>query len=363
MCSDYFHRRNEKWSKAVVTAIEFFPSPVFAGKLTAYLGQFSGLDTVKRAVINLAANWFAASLAQVMPMLLSSDQRGLLEWLRLERLSDIVQNTLGFGLGIAWNALFSQFAPEDRNWDLPHLIGLAGYLAVVMLVVFRLAAIVADPPVTIWDRQLALLSFAFYVVCAFTLVLFLNALLHPGWIGGLESLPILLVLSAAMSAMVARVNLNDVSEQDDERISWLRGPSALLLLVPCVWPWIPILWLLAGTENLGAKEHWFQLIEMVSGLASSIQASSLLTDATDELAASLGICDSSHCNQKWLFVMLQIVLAALITIVLIPIIAPLAAETSTVEQADGEGRIERGETQPLLRRLRNKFRRGHQGSK
>lgn len=303
-------------------------------------------------------------------MLLSSDHvNEVVERLRIKRLRVIVQTTLGFGLGIAWNVLLSQFAPEDRSsWDVVHVIGLAGYLAVVALIAFRLAAVAPDSPETLWDRQLSLMAFAFYVVCAFTLVILVNALFAPRWLGALESLALLLILSAIMSAMVAHVDLNRLSEREDEqKFSLSQCPFILILLVPCVWfccPWIPLLWLLAGTtENVGVKEHWFRLIAMVSGLASSIEASRMLTLATDELAGSLGICNSKHCSHKWLFVLLQVILAVIVTAVLIPAIAPLAPENSSNDdQAVSDDRVERGESQSLLRRVSGRFRRGR-GSK
>ena len=358
--SSHLASKDKPWSQAAVTAVEFFPAPVFAGKLMAYLGQFSRLGTVKRAVINLAATWFAASLAHVTPMFLSFDEDGLVTRLKLERFGDIVQTTLGFGLGIAWNVLLGQFAPEDReNLDLVHLFALAGYLAAVSLIAFRLAAVVKEPPETIWERQIALLSFAFYVVCAFTLVGFLNALMHPGWLGHLESLAILLVLSGAMSAFVAGVDFDAMSEnvtEEEDRFG-LHGPCKLILFLPCVWiccPWFPLIILLAGTETVGVKEHWFRLIAMVAGLASSIDASGMLTDATDALSASMGICDVKVCHYKWLFVLLQVVVAILVTVILIPSMAPFTPGTaSNDEQTDGEPTAER---EPLLRRMRSSIR-------
>ena len=70
--AEYCHRQNAPWSHAAVTAVEFFPSPVFAGKLMAYLSAFPRLDAIEQAVINLAATWFAATLAHVVPLLLPS---------------------------------------------------------------------------------------------------------------------------------------------------------------------------------------------------------------------------------------------------------------------------------------------------
>lgn len=77
--TSYLRRKDETWSQAAVTAVEFFPAPVFAGKLMAYLGQFSLFGTLKRAFINFAVTWFAASLAHVTPMFLSFGEPGMLE--------------------------------------------------------------------------------------------------------------------------------------------------------------------------------------------------------------------------------------------------------------------------------------------
>ena len=396
LCSDLFCRTPKKWTRAAVTAVEFFPSPVFAGKLMAYLGQFSSLKPVQRAMINLAATLFAACLAHsamilpaVLPFHAANSGQARLLALRV-RLGQIVRDTLGFGLGIAWNVLLIQFmAPPDLSrsnrhqhevlcW---HLVGLAGYLAVVTLIAFRLAAIGQheqhqhqqlrqSSERSLWNQQLVeLASFAAYVVCAFTLVAFLNALLHPGWLGTLESLAILLLLSAAMSSIIANIDFleDEVSEQasnENEKKGGLHCPCGFFLFMPCVCcycccPWIPFLWLLAGSETVGVKEQWFSLIAMVSGLASSVEASGMLTDATDALAASLGICDPKYCYHKWLFVFLQTVVAVLTTAVLIPTIA-LLDETSPndqdqdQDQAGSNEGVQR-ENQPLLPKLRNKF--------
>jgi hypothetical protein len=67
------------WTDAAVMAVEFFPSPIFAGELMAYLSQFSNhLNGVQQALLNLAATWFAAFLAHLLPRYLSdtSSSRG-----------------------------------------------------------------------------------------------------------------------------------------------------------------------------------------------------------------------------------------------------------------------------------------------
>jgi hypothetical protein len=409
--SDAVHRWQRPWSKAAVTAVEFFPSPIFAGKLMAYLGQFSSsLGLVDQAMVNLAATWFAASLAHAMPMLHAQLQSLQMESVfgeqgRLRRFGDIVRNTLGFGLGIAWNALLIQCFPSPPDsssfgrLEIVHIVVLAGYLAVVTMIAFRLAAVVVPEPdessssdLTISDRQLALLSFASYVICAFTLVAFLNAILHAGWLGELESLGVLLLLSAAMSAMVSRVDFEAISEQrssgrrcnnDDDEEEGLSHPHhphrmaglpqepcwkvvfLLLFLIPCVWwccAWVPVVYLLAGTGTLRVKEQWHRLISMVAGLACSIQASGLLTETTDAVAATVKICDSRHCGHPWRLVALQAVFAIMTSSLLIPAIATLAepritiltSTTGTLACNSDEEATQHREDQPLLRSFRKK---------
>jgi len=400
VASDWVEQRHARWSQAAITAIEFFPSPVFAGKLMAYLTTISKLDTVESAWINLAATWFAATLAHVVPLFTAHGDGIPATWierLRLQKFGTIVQATLGFGLGIAWNVFLGNLlgprqddgsTPQDL--DLFRLIGLGGYLAVVTLISFRLAATApSDNPTTssIWDRQWVLLEFAAYVVNAFTLVQFLNALLHDGWLGHFEGLWLLLGLSAGMSALVARADLEGSEEStatgtsisnendDNDPCKLQEGPFGfmfgILLFVPCVWcccPWVPVLWLLTGTETaLGVKEHWYKLIAMVAGLASSIEASGMITDVTNLLASPF--CTIKYCSLPWLFVLLQTVLAFVVTIVLIPVISMLEPQEPTrsnerLPTAEGTAsKGDRDETQPadekkpLLKKVRDKLKR------
>jgi hypothetical protein len=387
LLSDVLTRQEASWSRAAVTAVEFFPSPVFAGKLVAYLGQFSYRTSVlERAAMNLAATWGAATLAHLavlakenMPRLCSTSRLapalgGELQWHRLFRLGDIVRDTLGFGLGIAWNLLLSEWLVSSsssshkhhtKELSLGYLVGLAGYLVVVTLIAFRLTAQVApsntgnsnhdeqtEPAslvASIVQRQWQLSAFAAYVVVAFTLVTLLNVLLHPGWLGQVESLAVLLVLSAVVSALVTSIDFDRLaarlaSAQDAPGgtcDALMEGPCGVIgrgcVFVPCAWaccPWIPLLYLVGatadGASTFEVQEHWLQLIAMVTGLASSVQASGLLTEATDALAARFGLCESLHsCHHVWLFVMLQVVMAVLTTLVLIPLVAPLAPTDAT----------------------------------
>ena len=86
---------------------------------------------------------------------------------------------------------------------------------------------------------------------------------------------------------------------------------------------------------IGVKQKWFQLIAMVAGLASSIEGSSILTTTADTLADTFGICDkhSSTCHHPWLFVLLQFILATIITVVFIPALA-LLVETRKFSKDD-----------------------------
>lgn len=352
VASYHLTKQNYVWSKAAVTAVEFFPSPFFAGKLMGYLGQFS-LNPLAQALLNLAATWFVAFLAHFMPQDLGDRLDP-----SLHRIGPIVRETLGFGLGIAWNVLLmNTIAPDpEERWSTRHLVALAGYLLIVMLIAFRLAADVAvidaSAEPTLVDRQKQLLSFAFYVVCAFTLVGCLNATTHAGWLGDIESLVILLFLSAILSALVSKVDLTRLSERRALRRQENTGTSAftwILLFLPCVWcccPWVPILWLLVeNTENVHVKENWYKLIAMVSGLASSIEASSMLTALTDALASSF--CNVKHCRLPWMFVLLQVGVAAVTTVVLIPAIAPLTPPDDGSEEQPQPT----GERRSLLQRV------------
>jgi hypothetical protein len=361
------HHHNNHMIQAATTAIEFFPSPVFAGKLMSYLGQF-GFGMLSSTIINLAATWFAASLAHAMPMLLLSSSSSSSHststsssdhWVFLQRFSKVVQNTLGFGLGIAWNVFTLQhLGPSQPNnnsnnnsssWI--HLLALFGYLCMVTLIAFRIAALVPEVPATLYDRQLALLSFASAVACAFTLVGFLAVLLVPGWMGSIQGLLILLGLSAGMSALVTHVDLTTTTtaaatmEPNDDSYALDMANTTtttttttawncclrVVVFIPCVWcccPWIPIVLLLAGTsDSIHVKKHWFQLIALVSGLACSIEASGMVTKLMDLLAGGLGVCqDGTTCHHPWIFVSMQILFALLTTTVLIPEIAPLLEE-------------------------------------
>jgi hypothetical protein len=305
------------------TAVQFFPSAVFGGKLLGYLGQFMSMGAIERAVINLGATLFAAMLANMMPDRMSRP---------FTDFGKIVRETLGFGLGIAWNIfLGSLFGPTEQN--AAHLFGLMGYLGIVTLIAFRVAAEAAYvdtvvEPNTI-DRMWGLLSFAMNVACAFTLVALVNALLPAGWMGDVESFFVLLIFSAVMSALVGRVDLSRAREEASGEVQNNWGADHLpcilrmLIFVPCVWcccPWLPVLFILSGTSTIGVKEKWFQLVAMISGLSASIEASGMLTNLTGLIAGALHICDEKHCPSPWMFVLVQVGIAVVTTIILVPLL-------------------------------------------
>jgi len=318
---------NNNTTPVAITATGFFPAPVFGGKLMAYLGQFT-LGTIERALINLGACLFCAILASVVPMKLGSP---------LSKFGSIVRESMGFGLGIAWNIfLEGLFAPDEM--DASHLIGMAGYLALLALITFRVAAqvehIEGEEPSAI-DRLWILLTFAMQTVCAFTLVAFVSALTADGWIGHIENLFILLLFAAIISTLVARIDTNSLVEQESDEdeqncgLDHLPCILKLLVWVPCLWvccPWIPLVFLLSGVNGVGIKEKWFNVSNMALGLAASIEASGMITEFTNEVAAGLGFCNEKHCSHPWFFVLLQVGVAAVVTIIMIPLLAAVVPE-------------------------------------
>ncbi|MGK3756844.1 MAG: hypothetical protein ACI8RD_009158 [Bacillariaceae sp.] len=351
----------------------------------AYLGQFMSLGAVNRALINLAACIFAAFLASVVPIKLGSPftnfgsiVRESMGYVRKKRKSDTrlyflcirIFNILcvlvfldpivlaithtscyffSFGLGIAWNIFLGGiFAPEEMNAK--HVVGLAGYLALVALITFRVAAQVehTEEPTTI-DRLWILLTFAMQTATAFTLVAFISALTADGWMGHIENLFILLLFAALISTLVARVDVNALNEQDsddeDEQncgLDHLPCVLKLLIFVPCLWlccPWVPLVFLLSGVNGVGIKEKWFQVSNMIGGLAASIEASGMITEGTDQIAATVGFCNEKHCNSPWTFVLLQAVVALITTIVLIPLLVPVVPDFLLPPYAEDEPEI------------------------
>mmetsp|Transcript_33813 Transcript_33813/g.81363 ORF Transcript_33813/g.81363 Transcript_33813/m.81363 type:complete len:494 (+) Transcript_33813:67-1548(+) len=343
-----YEQPGKRWTIGALTAVQFFPSPVFGGKLMAFLSQFDNLSTINRAVINLGASLLAALLASYVPKLgpPCSD------------FAKIVRETLGFGLGIAWNVLLGMlFAPDDL--DAGHIIGLTGYLALVLLIAFRVAAEAAPGETegnpTMIQRLWSLLSFAMNTACAFTLVAFCNAILQPGWVGDFGSLLLLLILAAVLSAAVAKFDPEKMDEDDDDDndeyqmhgLDHIPCIMYLLIFIPCVWcccPWLPALFILAGTNTLGVKSKWFEVTSMITGLAASIEACGMLTKLTDIIGSELGFCDEKHCHEPWMFVLVQFCLAVVTTCILIPFLSHVVPDfllpddsypTSTSNYRDG----------------------------
>ncbi|KAG7337433.1 hypothetical protein IV203_034507 [Nitzschia inconspicua] len=323
--SDLLGRDGRKWTIGATTAVQFFPAAIFGGKLMGYLGQFAHLGSVQRALINLAATLFSAFLATSVPMTLGPP---------FTAFGKIVRDSMGFGLGIAWNVFtLSIFAPDKL--DTAHIIGLAGYLALVLLIAFRVAAegsyvdtLEREPNMI--DRMWPLLSFAMNTASAFTLVAFVNSMTHEGWVGDIECFFILLIFSAFLAAGVSKIDVSSSREDANEEMENGRQncgmdhlPCVLkvLVFVPCFWcccPWVPMIFLLSGVHGIGVKEKWFSLVSMISGLAASIEASGMLTASANAIAGALGICNAKHCPEPWIFVSIQVAIATTTTIILIP---------------------------------------------
>lgn len=290
----------------------------------SYLSQFMSLGIISRALINLAACIFAAILASfAVPTKLSPP---------FTQFITILRNSVGFGLGVAWNLFLEGIFAPDRI-DASHIVGLAGYLAIVALITFRVAAQVpvdqTEESTTI-ERLWILLTFAMQTVTAFTLVAFTDTLTADGWIGHFENLFILLLFAALISTLVARIDTTTLNEQEnneneEENCGLDHMPCILRLLVfvPCVWiccPWAPLVFLLSGVNDVGIKEKWFQVSNMIGGLAASIEASGMLTRLTNEISSGLGVCGEKQCNYPWIFVLLQAGIALIATIVLLPLL-------------------------------------------
>lgn len=387
-CSSSSQRDPGWWhtTTATVQAVEFFPSPVFAGKLMAWLGQFAQLSAVQRGALNLGATLAAAVLAHyAMP-----NHLGGTAW---HRFTPIVRTTLGFGLGIAWNVFLGQLLGPQRNdddddddddFDIVHFVAMAGYLAVVLLLALRVAALKYEYPSTtptttdpldnindssnsyeptLWERQCDLASFATQVVVAFTLVEFLDRFVtHAAWYGTAEAIFILLIVSAVLNALVASVDLEALRRQQQEQVRFDgqsgggSNPAMCLLWIPCLWcccPWLPVLVILSHLHNnastVSLKQDWYAVIAMVTGLAASIEASNLVTAAVNAMAASF--CTAKHCAHPWMFVALQAVVAAVMTVVILPALGPLCRDDEPfVEHDQKNDKVTgaRGEKQALL---------------
>ena len=90
-------------------------------------------------------------------------------------------------------------------------------------------------------------------------------------------------------------------------------------------------------------------------MASSIEASGMLTDATNVLATPF--CTAKHCRHPWLFVVLQSVMAFVVTLVLIPAISNLSEPPPPTPAALGAEIRNRNKQRTGWRRRRRRVRR------
>ena len=77
------------------------------------------------------------------------------------------------------------------------------------------------------------------------------------------------------------------------------------------------------------KVDWYALIAMVSGLASSIEASNLVVSVTNSLVD--GFCNSSNCSLPWIFWAWQVLVAMSTSVVFLPALGPLCSRGETAE--------------------------------
>ena len=146
----------------------------------------------------------------------------------------------------------------------------------------------------------------------------------------------------------------------------VRPVCDTMTVIPCVWvlfPWLPLLWILSNDSILAHRERWYHVISLVTGLACSIEASGMLTAATDGLAVWLDICTHKHCRSPWMFVGLQATMAIVTTIAVLYAMAFLPGQYRAVAAGgggSGRGRSTttstsgstRGERLPLLHKFR-----------
>jgi hypothetical protein len=378
------------WSVAgAQQAIEFYPSPVFAGRLQQWLSLCtSGLQPLEIALLNLGVTLGCAVLAHAATTTRTASifqeyvtahfTDSAASWITLEpfeKTGKIVCEALGFGLGIAWNVLLMQWIEPDvsssSSQDLFHVLVywfvFTGYLLFVCVLALRLATFAEDldhsggddssastGTGTVWDRQRTLLSFAANVVCAFTLVAYGNALFQPNWMGNLQCLFMLLLLSALSSALVAQSMERVIPHNgapDSSSSSTIPSSSMLdqvrpvcdtVTVIPCTWiccPWLPLLWILSNDRILSHRERWYHVISLVTGLACSIEASGMLTAATDGIAVAIDLCTEKQCRSPWMFVGLQIAVAVITTIVILYLMAYLPGHERSLSVAEtGNGR-------------------------
>lgn len=301
------------WAASLAVAVEFFPSPIFSGALMGYLGQFTEYSFVERCALNVLAAWVIAALTYAVP---TCGQFGLL--------SEVMQKTVGFGLGVAWNSLASAIVPVTWGFR-------AHTVFLVLVILLAASSVVPEPePSSLRQRHASLLSFASKVVCAFLLTGWLPYFMPAGWLGSMCSEIYLIIQAAFFSCLVANLDVDRPASQAPARQT---KPDAIerlvrcLVMIPCVWcccPCIPLLWLLSG-PHAGVKGRWLRLIADVSSLAASVVGTNLLTDSIDALATGLRICGADSCN-VFLFLPMEILGAALVSVILLAAITPLCMQ-------------------------------------
>jgi len=300
-------------------AVEFFPSPVFAGALMAYLVQFDG--GVHLLLLNLVTTWVVAAVLSFIP---TSGKLG--------GLGEIVGKTVSFGLGVAWNSLISKIEPLSSHFYLQSL-----YVALMLL----LAVSLSVPELkndSVRERHASLLSFASRVVCAFALSDWLSIVMPSGLIGSIYSLASLLVLAAVFSVLVIHADIErsaDLVSRNAPKESVLHRIIRCLVIIPCIWcccPCVPLFWLLSAA-GVGVKDRWLRMIADVTSLAASVVGTGILTGVLDSFAISIGICSESKCNTI-AFLVYASVAALVVSVSLIAAITPLSPSSGPAISQD-----------------------------
>lgn len=105
--------------------------------------------------------------------------------------------------------------------------------------------------------------------------------------------------------MVSSIDTNAIddheSSEDEQNCGLDHLPCILkiLVIVPCLCfccPWVPLVFLLSGVNGVGIKGKWFQVFNMIGGLAASIEAIGMLTQGTNRIAAALSFYSEKECN-------------------------------------------------------------------
>eukprot|EP00931_Biecheleriopsis_adriatica_P076892 TRINITY_DN50554_c0_g1_i1.p1 TRINITY_DN50554_c0_g1~~TRINITY_DN50554_c0_g1_i1.p1 ORF type:complete len:397 (-),score=68.16 TRINITY_DN50554_c0_g1_i1:149-1339(-) len=246
---------------ALSAAISFFPSPIFCALLMNYLqkavaGSNSFFGDLSFAAVNLLTTFAMAVVIFMVPSLPS--------YTTYELWRELLHRTVGFGLGVAWNALISEAlepkqsqTSEQSQWILQMLLR-TFYLFCVATFATVISAQRSAEDGSLKQRFHALLSFAMQTVCAFGLVDWSASLLAAGDVTDRKHL-----LTAVMCFICV----------------------ALLLMLFAA---LSSSMLRAGSE--GRYGQLLQLAEMSCALAASVAGSNGVTALADSLALSLNIC-------------------------------------------------------------------------